>query len=191
MQLPTPNIPVVIDDIKRLEKFQFTRCTYYSIEHRSSFKPWTVQHQDGTELPVILLEQSGIIIQPSENRAYFDSVDAFDSLYERIENESGQFIDVNEIWFPNRLFHDEGFSRGSVYRVGVELFKMSHDFQQELLTLDEFMSLSSDMGQQLEFAPSETAALAEWNQQQIKVISEAYHSDSTPRLQRKPDLAED
>lgn len=187
MQPGSLTIPIVVDDIKQLDKLPLTRCTYFSVEQQQPPEHLVYWHQEEIDLPVVLLGFSGVIVGPTEDETHFNSPNDFDKLHEIVERHPEYFVDINEIWFPNSLFASDGHARGSVFRVSGQLFQLAYNFQQELLTLDAFLDSSLRFVDDLEYSGLETEALASWNERQIGYIGNYYHlSPSEYRLDKKP-----
>ncbi|MHC4359021.1 MAG: hypothetical protein ACYSTQ_09520 [Planctomycetota bacterium] len=68
-------IPIIIDDIKRYDKFRMSRCTFFSIAYDLPSPDWVLELEDSS-IPFFLLGLSGIIWKPMGKRKIFDACDS-------------------------------------------------------------------------------------------------------------------
>jgi hypothetical protein len=106
-----------------------------------------------------------------------------------VETHDALFVDVNDIWLPNRLFRGcrKQPERGNVYRISCELFQFAYAIQEEVNTDVEFLKRLEDSGiaWSLRDSDKESAALSEWNKMQINVNQEMYHANPDRQLPKK------
>ena len=183
-------VPVAIDSVKSIESFQMTRCTCFVIENSVPDPGWRLD-LSGVDVNFLMLGLAGVITSPSGDEGYFDSPEKIDHLYDVIEADEVFFVDVNDIWLPNDLFHrrERQPVRGDVFRVSCELFQFAYAISEEVQTHREFlMSLErSGISWTLSYSKEESAALSAWNQQQIDVNRKEYHANADRQLPKKGD----
>ena len=115
------SIPVVIDDVKKFPSFAMSRCNYFSIE---CDEPSVVSFEElGTpSITFLSVGLSGVLFGPSLEDREFDGTEKIESLFNSVEEDAGCFVELNDIWLPNKMFGDRDPVRGDVYRVSQELF---------------------------------------------------------------------
>lgn len=136
------HIPVMVDDVKNIEKMKFTRCTYFSIQCDTPSFNWFLETNIGT-LPFLLLGLSGIIYCPLGEAYKFTLPNQIEELFDLADKQEGLYIDINDIWLPNMAFPNEIAKRGAAYRVYIEIFKNALKFREHQIsfkTLEEICS---------------------------------------------------
>jgi hypothetical protein len=181
-------VPVAIDSVKSIESFRMTRCTCYVIENSVPNPGWRLD-LSGVDVNFFMLGLSGVITSPSGDGGNFDTPEKIDHLYDVIEANDLFFVDVNDIWLPNDLFSrsERQPERGDVFRVSCELFQLAYAISEEVQTHQEFLERleRSAIPWNLNYSKEESAALSEWNQQQINENRKAYHADTARQLPKK------
>ena len=75
MNSPSPQdqitIPVIIDDVKKLENFSMSRCTYFSIQCDTPSPGWTLTIGN-ISTSFLMMGMSGIIYSPADGSDRFD-----------------------------------------------------------------------------------------------------------------------
>ena len=132
---------------------------------------------------------SPVIYQPDGNSETFTSPASIDSLFDQIEKIEGLVVETSHIWLPNHLFTniDEEISsktsggltdRGSVWRVGFNLFQMALQFQLEVISAEQYSTECrehvGDEGYQVAPSPDETEVFREWSSNQIEDARQNY-----------------
>lgn len=181
-------VPVVVDSVKDTPSYLMTRCTYFSIETKEPSAGWSLNiGNDNT--PFIMLGLSGVIISPPGDGPYFDSPMKLESLFELVEENPELYVDTNDIWLPNKLFHwaDLKPRRSDVYRINYGLFRAAYLLRDEASTDEEFLAIISQWNIPVEMSISieETHALTKWNEYQIDAIQKHYHENPERKLQKK------
>lgn len=179
----TADIPVLIDDVKSLEDFHVTRCTYFTIDAGAAVDDWVALLR-GRGIPFLLLGVSAVIFRPELDVARFEDPDQIDSLFHRIEQIGGVVVETAHIWLPNELFGEHAarakspgddhnpLDRGALWRVSLPLFQSALKFQKEVITLEQFTEdcrlLMSAERSPLAHTPKEWRVFHEWSQAQIE-----------------------
>ena len=178
-------VPTMIDDIKKIGKFQMSRCTYLSIECSKPSTGWTLD-LGNVKVPFFLIGLSGIIIEPDELNDKFDSPLKIDDLFERVESSENLFIDVNDILLPNSYFRSGPHKRGSVYRIPHHVFGYAMSYREGLYSLGDLISLCDNEIKGAQYSDIETSAFHTWSQNQINDAKKNYKADKKKKLKRKP-----
>ena len=83
------DIPVIVDDRpKRLDAFQMTRCTFFTIEATEAVDDWVAQLRVN-DVPFLLLGVFAVIHRPDLEAARFSSPQQISSLFDKIEDTAG------------------------------------------------------------------------------------------------------
>lgn len=183
-----PTLPVIIDDVKDQADFRMSRCTYFSIA--SNVPSQEVALDRGMNLPSIMVGFTSVICRPSNRSALFDKPGKISGLFERAEKNEGVYVDINDLWLPNFLFDEENRKRSSVYRIGIELFQLAFNYQNEVISNEDFITICKRAGFRADFSPIETDAFAKWSGAQIKHARKYYRQNpekwlKTPETLRK------
>lgn len=177
------SIPVVIDDVKNFESFQMTRCTYFSIQCDTP-APNCYLGLGERQIPFLMLGLSGILFQPSLEDQFFDTPEKLEELFQAIEELTDVYVDINDIWLPNFVFTSVEHTRGSVYRIGIELFEAAYHFRNEVISNRKFSEVCDRLVDTVHYSPEETEALRQWEDQQIEMAKTHYKENPERRLQR-------
>jgi len=181
-------IPVMIDDIKEQTGFQMSRCTYFSIASNVPSPEITLDRS--INFPSIMVGFTSVICRPSNRSPLFDKPGKISGLFERVEKNQGLYVDINDLWLPNFLFDEENRKRSSVYRIDIELFRLAFNYQNEIISNEDFIKYCKQTGLRAEFSPTETEAFAKWGGAQIKHARKYYRQNPekwlrTPEMLRK------
>ena len=166
METSNRDVPVVVDDVKRIPDFRMTRFIYFSVACDEPAPGWTLTLRE-LELPFLLLGLSGIVLSPPGDRSEFLEPADFDSLVDMIEKHAHLYLDINDIWLPNDSLPADRAIRGAVYRIGQELFADAFEFRNDLVSDKAFSAISKDRREQVSYSEQETRAFRLWTQQQI------------------------
>lgn len=161
------SIPVMLDDIRKYDDFDMSRCTYFTIESDAPSPNWVLGPQS-LNIPFYLLGLSGIIWKPLGDHHIFDSPESIDGLFDAIEDRSELYIDVNDIWLPNYLFDDLPHERGNVYRIEEKLFVESYLYRHDRVSLEQFLKSCEELRKSIAFSEIETKAFKKWEMNQIE-----------------------
>jgi hypothetical protein len=178
-------VPVIVDDVKRLEDFDMTRCTYFSVECSEPQPHWYLGLRE-RRIPILLLGLSGIITGP--NGPYggeFHDALAIQKFFDLIEENPGMYIDINDVWLPNYLLGNNEIAPGNVYRLRSKLFSISIDFRNGLLTKEEFERQGKEYRDQIDFSPGESRAFRSWTLHEIDIARRNYHEHREKFLPRQ------
>jgi hypothetical protein len=188
--LKIDSIPVILDDIKKYEDFDMSRCSYFTIEsdlatESSTPSPnWTLMLQ-AMNIPFYLIGLSGIIWKPLGEDHIFDSAEMIDDLFDIIESCMELYVDVNDIWLPNYLFHGLPHKRGYVYRITGQLFITAYRYRQEQISRDQFLEFCEEASSDIVFSEVETQAFSEWEKIQIRQAREIYPKKPESKLRHR------
>jgi hypothetical protein len=179
-----PNIPVIVDDIKRLNGFDMTRCVYFHIDCEDTLDPWLLG-LGGTEVPFLMLGLSGIIMQPMSGRSEFESPQDIEQLFSFIEglrrqerDEAHLNVEIADMWLPNGVMQRRGeILRGDVYRVDLVLFESAIAFTAGRLDYGRFLERSISGQREVFFSERETKVIQEWATRTISRSRESRHPE--------------
>ncbi len=166
-------IPIIIDDIKRYDKFHMSRCTFFSIAYDLPSPDWVLELEDSS-IPFFLLGLSGIIWKPMGKKKVFDSCDSISQLFDKIEEHPELYVDTNDIWLPNRSFKDLPHKRGFVYRVKVKLFTEALRYREDQISQKQFLASCSGLKGSVSFSKKETDSFRKWTTEQVEEARELY-----------------
>jgi len=166
------SVPILIDDLKKYDTFQMTRCTYFSIECDVPSPGWQLGMENQT-IPFLMFGLFGIVFKPFEKSPIFLSPDSIDSLFNTIEENPSLFIDTNDIWLPNKIFPSSP-KRGEVYRVDYDLFKAAYLFREYKMSEDKFLEICRELGKGVRYSPEETESFRGWAERQIEKAKRLY-----------------
>lgn len=177
------HIPVLIDDIKVLDDFQMTRCTYFRIDTSAAVVDF-VAGLRGRGVPFAIFGDTSVVDRPVTDVNTFESPAQIDRLFEAIESVEGLIVETSLIWLPNELFaekppltdlpagEDPALERGAVWRIARDLFRMALQFQREAVSTGRFIESCRDLIQDepraLLHSPVETEVLRAWSASQIE-----------------------
>jgi len=178
------SVPVIVDDVKRSDGLDLTRCIYFQIESEDSLAPWTLG-LNGVRLPFLMLGLAGIILAPIGGATEFGSPQEFDDLLSFVENrelragEAGLSVEVADLWLPNWILEQrrEGIVRGDVLRIGHELFRLAFSFRSGRTGWEEFQRNAHNLTSPVEFSERESRVFRTWAKIEISRASEAAHRD--------------
>ena len=105
------DVPVVVDDVKRYGKLKMARCTYFTIECDAPSSNWVLE-LGKKSIPFLLIGLSGLIVRPIRGGRLFESSDSIDELFDTIESHPSLYVDINDLWLPNKLF--QGLPHGRI-----------------------------------------------------------------------------
>jgi hypothetical protein len=179
-----PHIPVIIDDVKRLDGFDMTRCVYFHIECEDTLDPW-VLGVNGMQTPFLMLGLSGIIIQPIDGGNVFTSPQQLEELFSFIEglrregrDEAHMNVEIADVWVPNRMLGMEReAARGDVYRVDLDLFQSAMAFTSGRLNYEAFLGRALENRHEVFFTEQETKVIQAWAAREIERSRESRHSE--------------
>jgi hypothetical protein len=173
------HIPVIIDDVKKYDNFDMTRCVYFTIESDLPSPNWLLTFE-GKNIPFYLLGLSGIIFKPFGEKDIFDSVDLIDDLFDSIEKNISLYVDTNDIWLPNFLFKRQ--ERGQVYRINNNLFLKSYLYRDNKIPESEFISYCKEIPDGLHYSLTETKIFHDWMMKQIEEATRIYPKNKNMEL---------
>ncbi len=189
MNEPRVSIPIMIDDVKKSGRFQMSRCTYFSI---ASNLPSTEIKQDPVlKIPSFMIGFTSLICYPSGHSKLFDKPEEISKLFEAVEKVEGLYVDINDIWLPNFEFDEANRERGSVFRILPELFKLAYDYQNGVITDDEFIKTCKEKNFPTEYSPEETEAFQKWGLEQIEHARKYYKDNPSKWLKTLDKLKEE
>jgi len=172
MKVRSKSIPVIIDDVKYYEKFKMTRCVYYNVESDLPSPNWVLDH-DRKRIPLYIYNLSGIIYKPFGKKIYFNTSDLIKDYFRKIDKIENIYIDMNDIWLPNKFFSK--YIRGSVYRIKEKLFLKAYMFREGRISLEDFLDICDAMSEKMVFySEEETRAFKEWSDHQIDDAKKLY-----------------
>jgi len=183
------DIPVLIDDVKRLGSFDMTRVTFFTIDATTGVDDWVaVLRERG--IPFLLLGLAAAIHRPDLEAPRFTSPGQIDRLFNAIEEIEGLVVETAHIWLPNRLFEDSGewdlsasgedprAMRGAVWRLSFPLFQKALLFRRELISTAGFSRQCRELTESpvppVTHSPEETAAFRRWSTAQIDAARSNY-----------------
>jgi len=178
----SPDVPIIVDSVKRHPDFQMTRCNYLSVECDSPHPDWLLSI-GGERFPFLMLGLMGVVQQPF-GAPLFSNADQIDDLFRRIEDEGKLLVDIEDIWLPNFLF--EGISptpsAGMVYRVTNLLFTLALLYREGSQESEAFEVSCRELREGLRFSTEETEAFEKWGGKQIVSAIEQYPKDKNYAL---------
>lgn len=164
------DIPVLVDDVKRLEGFEMARCTYFTVEAAAAVDDW-VAGLRARGSPFLILGISPVLHRPDLEEARFQSAEQVDRLFSAIEEVEGLLVETAHIWLPNFLLPGGSRERGEILRVAFGLFQKALLFQQELIGPERFLEECRELLESeyaaVEPSPGETAAFRDWSAAQL------------------------
>jgi hypothetical protein len=183
------DIPILIDVVRRLDRFDMTRSLFFAIEATAVVDDWVASLR-AHEIPFLLLGISPVILRPDLEAARFTAAEQIDRLFGAVEAHEGLLVETDHIWLPSMLFEVDrlwdaapkakGSSarRGAVWRVSLELFQAALQFQRELLSLTGFTEQCRAMMDSrvppLAYSPEETEVFNSWSAAQIQAARKNY-----------------
>jgi hypothetical protein len=176
-------IPIMIDDIKKGSGFDFTRCTYFSIQCNFPSPNWTLSIKN-SHIPFTLTGLSGIIYEPDDDTNRFDHPQKINNLFDKIEADKRLYIDINDIWIPNTFFHSGKHARGSVYRILFDVFLAALSFRENTSSIEQFRKICSSYSKGAIYEDAETIAFTDWAKAQIGDAKINYQKNPKSQLRR-------
>ncbi|MCD4710362.1 MAG: hypothetical protein K8R52_05905 [Bacteroidales bacterium] len=165
-------IPLIVDDVKTHESFEMTRLIYFSIGAVDFLSDLLIEY-DNQEFPVTVVDFHGIITGTLDN-AEFETKESIETLFDRIEDTDGLFVDTNDIWLPNEMFAQPG-KRSDLIRVSTHLFKLALTYRSDKLSYSDFIASTSDLVSDIYESPVEDNAFKEWFKAQIEFAIDTYN----------------
>ncbi len=168
------DVPVVVDSVKTYEYFPMARCNYLSVECDSPTAGW-VLGVSGEELPFMMLGLVGIVTRPFVSER-FNSIKLIEGLFERIEDEAGLIVDVDDIWLPMFLFDGINLrpETGHVYRIKSDVFAWALAFREGRLDLKTFHNRCKKLKRPLVLSEDEMGPFREWRELQVQNAIKQY-----------------
>lgn len=172
--MPTNDIPLVVDDVKKHQQFPMVRCNYLSVECDYPNEGLAL-NVGGETLPFLTLNLVGIVMRPF-GAERFSSVELIEDLFERIEDKAGLLVDVDDIWLPVFLFDDINIvpKVGDVYRIKIDGFTLALSFRENRLDLEAFIKGCKKLERPLFLSEDEMAAFSKWHDMQVQNAIEEY-----------------
>ena len=183
------DIPVLLDDVKRLGDFNMTRFTFFRIEVTTAVDDWVAMLRE-RGIPFLLLGISPVVHRPDLETARFTSPEQIDQLFDAIEEIEGLVVETAHIWLPNFLFEDggkwdlppsgedSGAMRGAVWRLSFRLFQKALLFQREAISAARFSEQCRELMKSpivpVTHSPDETVAFHAWSGVQIDMARRNY-----------------
>lgn len=177
-------IPVIIDDVKKLENFNMSRCTYFSIQCDTPSPGWALTIQN-IHISFLMMGISGIIYSPDDGSDKFDHPDKFEKVFSIIESHESLYVDINDIWIPNLFFTIGKQKRGSVYRIPLDVFLVALAFRENTSSLKGLVKACDKHPKGAIFQDDETSAFSIWSKKQIDKAKKFYRSNPQKKLHRK------
>lgn len=176
-------VPLVIDDVKRVPTFEMTRCNYFCIQCDTPAPGWFLQIA-GRQVPFLIVGLTGVIHRPAMDDERFDSPQKIDDLFDAIEAVPELYVDQEDVWIPNRMFDADEHKRGSVYRIGLGLFRSAYNFRNGLTRNQKSAFAGKGANWKVSFSRAETEALSAWGDHQIAEARRQYRADRGSYLAR-------
>ncbi len=173
-------IPIIIDAIKQFQDFDFSRCSFFSIECDECLSPIPAR-RDLSSPPFYQPNISGmprVIFKPIDGTDVFDTVKKIDDLFDLVEDDDTFYIDTNDIFLPNTFFKDSGRLAGEdVFRIPTDVFDAALWARERTLNRDRLLRTCSVHPKGAQFEPLETKAFQDWGKQQINETKSRYHAN--------------
>jgi len=174
-------VPVVVDDVKSYGKFKMARCTYFTIECDAPSSNWVLE-LGKKSIPFLLIGLSGLIVRPIGGSHLFESSDSIDELLDTIEAHPSLYVDINDLWLPNRLF--QGLPhRSQVYRVGFKLFHVAYLYREERISEEQFLRQCSQLRSPVRLSKKETHSFENWSRFQIQKAKDSFPKNKGLKLE--------
>ena len=175
-------IPVIVDAIKTHESFPMVRCNYLSVECDFPNPRWTIGI-GGEDLPFMMLGLVGIITRPIGAETFYN-INLIENLYNKIEDEAGLFIEVDDIWLPMLLLHSAKIEPelGDVYRIDSDVFTEAFAFREGRIDQETFLSQIKQIERPLVLSAEETVVFKQWRGLQIQKAKAQYPKNDNAKL---------
>lgn len=176
-------VPVLIDDVKKLDGFRMTRCTYFRIEASAAVIDFVAALR-GRGIPFSIFGDTSVIDRPETRLPTFQTPTQLDGLFDQIEAVEGLIVETSMVWLPNSIFtrkppltdlpsdQDPSLERGEVWRISRELFRLALQFQREAIEVNRFLDACQELVQSepagLVHSPEETEVFRAWSASQIE-----------------------
>ena len=172
------SVPITIDDVKRLTKFEFTRCDYFTVECDMPSSGWMLELAE-REIPLLMTGGSGIIFRPSPSELLFTSSNQIESLFDAIEKEPQLSVGTGDVWIPNELVEIilskcQLEPRGVTFRIGYNLFIAAMEFRTDRIDRERFDGLANELQNTLTFSMEEHTAFKAWREMQVDLARQEY-----------------
>lgn len=180
------NIPIIVDAIKTFQGFDFSRCTFFSIECDELTPIAPLRKDILSSIPFYQSNISGmprVIIKPKDGTDLFDSVKKIDDLFDLIENDNTFYIDTNDIWLPNTFFSYSGrLEVEDVFRIPADVFDTALWIQQKNLNREDLLLSCSVHPTGAQFEPLETISFQDWGEKHINIAKSKYRANPSNYL---------
>ncbi|GEM_PF-2529742 len=180
-------IPIIIDAVKQSENFNFSRCSFFSIECDELTSPVS-EHQDIRSIPFYqsnVASMPRVIFKPMDGSPLFDSVKKIDDLFDLVEYDDSFYIDTNDIWIPNTFFNDSSRPHPSgedLFRIPGNVFDAALWARDKIFNQDWLLNTCSAHSKGARYEPLETKAFQDWGEQHIREASDQYHANRSKYL---------
>jgi hypothetical protein len=164
-------VPVVIDD-RTGASSELLRCVYFYFRGDEPGALWTLGFNQQVEVPFILLEMAGIILQPIDGDL-FESPDQVDSLFSLIEG-TGLSVEIADLWIPTRAINmnPEELNRGVVLRLGERFFRSCLNYRYGEIDLEYFENQLKEFSDSLRVSERESKVFLEWSYLEVDLARE-------------------
>ena len=154
-------VPVVIDD-RTGRSPELVRCVYFYFRGDEPGALWKLSINE-LEVPFILLELAGIILQPIDGEL-FENPEQIDSLFSLIEG-AGLSVEIADLWIPTRATNKDPreLNRGIVLRLGERFFRSSLNYRYGEIDLAHFENQLKELSDSLRVSERETKVFLEWS----------------------------
>lgn len=186
---PAPfTIPVMLDDVKLLEEFNMSRCTFFYIESVGNLDNW-VGYLRSQDVPFLLLGITAVLHRPDIHNELFRKPGEIEQLFVKVEDVDGLVVESEHIWLPNFLFKPyiveysqdnktTPLERGAIWRVGFGLFQLALAFQRELIGNAAYTIRCQELYEgdrsPIEYSEEESIAFQAWCREQIEAARQNY-----------------
>jgi len=156
--------------------FPMVRCHYITIEFDEPGNQWNLGF-DNVQLPFLMLGLSGVVLAPAED-TQFSHPNLIEGLFNRVETSRG-LVNLEDIWIPAELFPTAP-EVGSVFRVGIDLFRWLFAFRDSRISREVLERQSRELHNRIRFSAIETKVFQAWSAAVIE--SAESREPKNPRL---------
>jgi hypothetical protein len=174
------SVPVMVDDRKDIDAFMMTRVAYYYVEAMEPSPDIPLNYSE-MGIPVLPLEFSGAIHQPSDTQRYFETPDQIEALFRAVEGYGSFYVDSDNIWVPTKLFNKPP-ARGHIYRIPFGLFIKMYTLCRNDAVLDADVSRFGYENDPILFSEIETIAFSQWASGILENVIAAYPKNEHLKL---------